>query len=110
MAVIAASMSGDPVAAALGVDEQVASYTYENGLLSESTFAGDSIAEVGRAYSMYVRTFHEPEYLAVCQPAAYEPGSIVQTELLALTGDCAALLAGLSDEVVAWIGTGRPVP
>jgi hypothetical protein len=98
----------DPVADELGAGEQVARFTYESGLLTESAFEGESIGKVNASYSEYVRTFHEDEYNAVCQPGAYEPGTFVQSELLALTGECATFVAPLADDVVAWLRAGRP--
>lgn len=98
----------DPVAAELGAAEQVAPYRYEDGLLTILEYRGDSVFAVNRAYSVYLRTFHPEDYSAACQPGAYEPGSIVQSELLALTGECADVAAPRAADVAAWLRAGRP--
>lgn len=98
----------DPVAAELGAAEQVAPFRFENGLVTTLEYRGDSLLAVNRAYSEYLRSFFPEEYSTACQPGAYEPGSIVQSELLALTGECAAVAAPLADEVAEWIRAGRP--
>lgn len=98
----------DPVAAEVGAADQIAPFRYENGLITILEFQGDSLLAVNRAYSDYLRTFHPDEYDASCRPGAYQPGSIVQSELLALTGECAGVAAPRAAGVAAWIRSGRP--
>lgn len=100
----------DLVAVELGVDELVAPFRYSNGLLAWQPYTGGNISRVNAAYSSYLRQYHQAEYEAACAPIAYEPGSVVQDEGLALTGACAELAAPLADEVVQWIRQDRPSP
>lgn len=101
---------GDPVALELGVSEVVTPFRYQDGLLAWQEMEG--IAEIGavnRAYADYLRAYRPREYDALCSPAAYAPGSIVQSNLLALTGECGELAASAAGDVLAWIRAGRPL-
>ena len=101
---------GDAVAVELAVSELVAPFQYEAGLVSWRPYQGGDISLVNGAYSNFLRMFHSVEYEDVCSPASYVPGTVVQDQLLALTGECADLAAPLADEVVQWIRDGRPNP
>lgn len=101
---------GDPVARELGPTDVVYPLRYQDGLLAWQEFEGIDIGEVNRAYADYLRT-HLPEpYASACSPSAYDPLTIVQSNLLALTGECGELAASVADEVVTWIRSGRPSP
>lgn len=102
--------SGDVVAAELNEAEVVFPFRYQDGLLAWQQFEGADFGAVNRAYADYLRLFRPVEYEAVCSPGAYAPGSIVQSSLLALTGECGELVASVADEVATWIGDGRPAP
>ena len=84
-------------------------FGYENGQLAWRPLEGIDIGEVNRAHAEYLRAFRPDEYAAVCSPGAYEPGTVVQSNLLALTGECGELAASVADDVVAWIRAGRPL-
>jgi len=105
---ICTSVLTDPVAVELGASNQTSAFRYESGLLTILEYEGDSILEVNRAYAEYLSAAHPDDYAAACQPSMYEPGTVVQSELLALTGECAAVAAPLANEVVEWIRAGRP--
>lgn len=100
----------DPVAVELDVAAQVAPFHYRDGLVAWRPYEGGDISLVNAAYAEYLRQFQRSEYEAVCSPAAYRPGSVVQDRSLALTGACAGLAAPLADRVVQWIQSGRPSP
>jgi hypothetical protein len=100
---------GDVVAAELGQDEVVYPFRYQDGLLAWQEFDGDDFGEVNRAYADYLRASLPDEYAVVCSPGAYEPGTVVQANLLALTEECGVLAASIADDVVTWIRAGRPL-
>ncbi len=100
---------GDVVALELGLEMFVYPFRYQDGLLAWQQLEGIDIGEVNRAYADYLRAYLPDRYAAACSPGAYAPGSIVQSNLLALTGECGELAASVADDVVAWIRAGRPL-
>lgn len=102
--------SGDVVAVELGQADAIYPYRYQDGLLAWQQIEGADFGEVNRAYADYLRTYFPDDYAAVCSPAAYAPGTIVQSNLLALTGECGDLAASVAGDVVEWIRAGRPSP
>lgn len=102
------AMLGDAVALELGVLQVVYPFRYQDGLLAWQQLEGADIGEVNRAYADYLRAFRSVDYEALCSPSAYEPGSAVQSNLLALTGECGDLAASVAGDVVEWIRDGRP--
>lgn len=101
---------GELVAIELGEADLIAPYDYEDGLVSWRSFQGGDIGLVNAAYADYLRHYHPDEYDTACNPAAYEQGTIVHDQRLALTGTCAQLAAPLAPQVVQWIREGRPNP
>jgi hypothetical protein len=99
---------GDLVAVELGVAELQAPFDYSEGLLAWRPLEGGDFSQVNRAYADYLRRYHPDDYNEVCGATAYEPGSVVLDKGLALTGECAELVAPLAGEVVDWIRRGRP--
>lgn len=81
---------------------------YDDGSVAWEPTIGRPYTEPNRAYAEYLRTFHPDEYAAVCDPTAYQPGSIVNDSGLALTRACGELAMPLADDVAAWLAAGRP--
>lgn len=102
--------SSDPVAAELGVVEMVAPFIVVDGLVDWQAYRGGDLASVNAAYAQYLTLFDPTGLEAFCRPAAYEPGTFVQNGGLALTGECAALVAPLAEQVAEWVRNGRPAP
>jgi hypothetical protein len=100
----------DAVAVELGVTELIAPFRYSNGLLAWQPYTGGNISQVNAAYSSYLRQYHQARFEIACAPIAYEPGSVVQDQGLALTGSCAELAAPLASDVAQWIREDRPGP
>lgn len=101
---------GDAVASELGPAEAVYPFRFEEGLLTWRPFEGIDIGEVNRAYATYLQAYLPEEYSAVCSPSRYDPLQIVQSNLLAITGECGVLAASAAADVAAWISAGRPDP
>lgn len=101
---------GDLVAVELGVAELQAPFDYNEGLLAWRPFTGGDISQVNKAYADYLRQYHPDQYDEVCGSTAYESGTVLLSNGLALTGECAELAAPLSGDVVEWIRRGRPEP
>lgn len=100
----------NPVAAQLGVDHLVAPFGYSEGEVSWQPYRGGDVGRVNAAFADYLAAYEPERYRATCHPSAYEPGSVVADNGLALTGECAELAGPLADEVVEWIRKGRPEP
>lgn len=100
----------DLVAVELGVTELVAPFRFLGGLLAWQPYTGGNISQVNAAYSSYLRQYHQAEYEIACAPLAYEPGSVIQDNGLALTGSCADLAAPLASDVAQWIREDRAGP
>lgn len=101
---------GDLVAIELGQSELRAPFNYEDGLLAWRPYHEGDISEVNAAYADYLSLYQPERYREACTSIVYEPGTIVLSERLALTGECAELAAPLAGDVVEWIRAGRPAP
>lgn len=100
----------DPVAQVLGITDLVFPFWYSSGSLTWQPAQGGDLGLLNAAYADYLQLFHPDAYSAACAPAAYEPGTIVQSNGFALTGECAALTAPIAQDVAAWVENGRPQP
>lgn len=99
----------DPVYAALDSDELVApTRVYDDRTVVWAAWRGADTGAASAAYREYLQEHHADEYAAVCDPLAYEQGSVIVNRGLALTEACGELMVPLADDVAAWIEAGRP--
>ncbi len=98
----------DPVFLALGIRELTAPFTYLDGQVVWLPWTGADTGGVGRAYADYLQQFHLDEYDAACSPGPYSPGSFVYNGGIALTPQCADVLAPKLEDIAQWIRDGRP--
>lgn len=100
----------DPVGSAVGLGDLVSPFIYNDGLLAWAPYTGGDIGDLNEAYRDYLQLHNPSEYEAACSPLAYEPGSVVNANGIALTRECAELQAPLSADVARWVLEGRPAP
>lgn len=102
----------DPVAIATEVDQlEWGVFVTDDGQverLSEPLAGFKNYQPVWSAYANYLEAARPADYADVCDPAAYEAGTINSSHGIAITAPCAELLADVSDDVAAWIDRGRP--
>ncbi len=102
-------VDGDPVFAALGVGAHTWPWqVFDAGRMGWLPAEGADLRAVTDTYADYLTARHAAEYAEACQPAAYEPGSVVVNGRLALTGACGELAASLAPDVAAWVRAGSP--
>lgn len=99
-----------PVAAELGLPELVAPFSYADGLVDWQPYRGGDLGAINAAFAAYASAYEPEQFELSCRPAAYEPGTFIQNGGVALTGECAALLAPLAEDVAQWLREGRPAP
>lgn len=100
----------NPVARALELADVVAParvFDDQRVVWQPWTVDGDP-GRVAGAIAEYLREFHADEFSTACDPAVYEPGSVVVNRGLALTGPCGELYAPLADEIAEWAVTEGP--
>ena len=101
----------DPVWEALAVANVIAPVRVFDDLSTQwRPFRGADFSDANRAYAEYFRAFRTTEYETVCDPSAYEPGTVNADAGLALTKQCAELWVPLAEQVAQWIIDGRPAP
>jgi hypothetical protein len=97
----------DPVLAALGMEVVTAPLdVYPDGTVRWQPLS-EGPGVIGEALVEYLERFHESEYQAVCSPAAYPPGSVVDNNRLALTAACGELVALHVEAIADWIEAGN---
>lgn len=106
--VLCVARTENPVMVELDMAEFTAPFDYENDLLTWRPYQDGDITAVNAAYADYLSQFKPEQFAEACTSIAYEPGTIVLSERLALTGECAQVAAPLSDEIAQWIRDGRP--
>lgn len=101
----------DPVWEALDVADLVAPVrVFDDQSTQWRPFRGADFSAANRTYAEYLSAFHAAEYDAVCNPTAYELGTIILDGGLALTASCAELWVPLASDVAGWIDNGQPQP
>lgn len=104
----------DPVLLALGVDEGELGFVYfpdagSAGQLKAPHIDGGSSENV-QAYQVYLSAYQPEIYDQVCSRAAYESESVLSTNGLALTPQCAKAVIPYLEDIALWIERGRPLP
>lgn len=99
----------DPVWVAEAVSEVVFPWQiYDDGRMDWLPFKGADFSKANQAYAGYLEIHHPDEYAAVCNPAAYDPGTVNHDRGFALTEECAAVALPLAEEIAAWVEAGKP--
>lgn len=100
-----------PLADALGAPPTVTTpFTYIAGQLAWEPFetGGFDVGELGRVPSEYLQQYHPVDYETACAPQAYDALSVVINNGMALTPECAEVIAPLLEDIAQWVRDGRP--
>jgi hypothetical protein len=105
----------DPVMAALGVQDVELEFQFfpgagEAGHLKVPgyiDYGGNGSAE---AYGTYLSVYQSDIYAESCSPSAYESESILSSDGIAFTPECAQALVPYLDDIASWIENGRAMP
>lgn len=97
----------DPVAIAVEMPDVTLPFSYQDGLLVWRPWEGADF-DINRVYSDYLEQFHSEEYDAACSLAPYAAGSVVYSNGIALTPECAEVLAPKLDDIARWVLDGQP--
>lgn len=107
--------SADPVMSALGEDEIEIQFQFfpnagQAGWLKVPRYIDYRETGAAEAYGSYLSGYEPDVYDKSCAPAAYESQSILSSDGIAFTPECAQALIPYLDDIGAWIETGRPIP
>ncbi|MFZ0625689.1 MAG: hypothetical protein WAN34_04265 [Acidimicrobiia bacterium] len=115
ISVVCSLNPADPVMLALGVDEMELEFQFfpdagAAGQLKAPGYIDYRANGIAEAYGTYMSAYQPGIYAESCSPGAYETESILSSDGIAFTPECAQALIPYLDEIASWIDDGRPMP